>query len=60
MEFLTIKDVAALTGWSLPTVQKVFERPEFPCLDFGKSKLCTAEAFAKWCGERHTKSDYKE
>lgn len=56
--FYTIKDIARLTGWSLPTVQKVFERPDFPALDFGRSKLVKKAAFEEWASKRHSKDDY--
>lgn len=58
-KFYTIKDIAAMTGWSLPTVQKIFERPDFPSLDFGKSKLVKKEAFEEWSSRRHSKNDFK-
>lgn len=58
-EFYTIKDVAKMTGWSLPTVQEVFRRPDFPALEFGKSKIVKKEAFNEWSSRRHTKNDFK-
>ena len=57
-EFYTIKDVAKMTGWSLPTVQDVFNRPDFPTLNFGKSKLVKKEAFEEWTNRRHSKDDF--
>lgn len=57
-DFYTIKDVAQMTGWSLPTVQKIFCRPDFPTLNFGKSKLVKKDAFNEWCSKRHSKDDF--
>ena len=58
-EFYTIKDVAQMTGWSLTTVQKLFNRPDFPTLNFGRSKLVKKEAFNDWCSRRHAKNDFE-
>ena len=57
--FYSIKDISEMTGWSLPTVQKVFDRPDFPTLNIGKSKLVKKEAFEKWASQRHDKNDFK-
>ena len=57
--FYTMQDIHELTGWSIPTIIKIFDRPDFPCLDFGKSKLVKKEAFEEWSSRRHTKNDYE-
>lgn len=44
LKFLTIKDVAAATGWSEPTVRILFNRPDFPSCDFGKEKVVEIHA----------------
>lgn len=47
-KFLTIKDVRNLTGYSEPTVQKLFNRPDFPAWEIGQSKLVFAPAFYEY------------
>lgn len=44
LNFLTIKDVADATGWSLGTVRQLFNRPDFPSCDFGKEKIVEVHA----------------
>lgn len=44
LNFLTIKDVADATGWSLGTVRQLFNRPDFPSCDFGKEKIVEIHA----------------
>lgn len=36
--FYSIKDVCKLTGMSEPTVQAIFNRPDFPVCDYGRKK----------------------
>lgn len=48
MKFMTIKDVMELTGYSEPTVQKLFNRPDFPAWEIGKNKLVFAPAFYEY------------
>lgn len=57
--FYTIEDVVLLTGWSLATVQKLFNDPHFPATDYGKNKLVEAHALVKFFSERREKKgDY--
>lgn len=44
LNFLTIKDIADATGWSLGTVRQLFNRPDFPSCDFGKEKIVEVHA----------------
>lgn len=44
LNFLTVKDVADATGWSLGTVRQLFNRPDFPSCDFGKEKIVEIHA----------------
>lgn len=46
--FYTIKDVVELTGFSEPQVQKIFNRPDFPVCDYGKSKAVFVPAFCEY------------
>ena len=57
-KFYTRQDVAAMTGWSLPTVTQVFARPDFPALIIGKRQIVNAEAFRNWISKRHTNKDF--
>jgi len=39
INFITTKDFVQMSGWSEPTVQKLFNREDFPSCDFGKEKI---------------------
>lgn len=43
-KFYTIDEVSKLTGWCLSTVRDLFNRPDFPCSDFGKEKKVERDA----------------
>lgn len=53
VRFYSIKDVQDLTGWSETTVQKLFNDPEFPAADFGKTKLIESHALISYFSSRH-------
>jgi hypothetical protein len=38
LRFITIKEFAEITGWSVPTVQNLYNRPDFPSTDYSKKK----------------------
>ena len=44
LKFVTIAQLVALTGWSYPSVQKLFNHPDFPTCDFGKEKMAELSA----------------
>ena len=44
LQFLTIKDMIKITGWSAMTVQELFRRADFPSCDFGKEKIAEIHA----------------
>lgn len=46
--FYTTKDVANLTGWSMPTVLDLFNRADFPSCDFGQGKVVEESAFKQY------------
>lgn len=48
IKFLTVEDVAELTGWDIKTVRRLFCRPDFPCCDYGKSKLVESHALINY------------
>lgn len=58
MEFLTTTDLQKLTGWSKPTILKLYDRPDFPVLKCGKPYLVSKTAFEKWCEGRKTNNDF--
>ncbi|MCD7722516.1 MAG: helix-turn-helix domain-containing protein [Clostridiales bacterium] len=48
IRFLTVDDVAALTGWSKTVVKALFNRQDFPSCDYGKSKIILRQAFLEY------------
>jgi predicted DNA-binding transcriptional regulator AlpA len=44
IRFLTIDDVAGMTGWSRAIIAEMFNMPDFPSCNYGKSKLVEAHA----------------
>ena len=55
--FFTQEDVRKITGWSKHTVETLFRNPDFPCTDYGKSKLVLKTAFIAFFSERRIKQD---
>lgn len=51
--FYKIKDIQEMTGWSENTVQKLFNDPNFPAADYGKSKVVEAHALIQYFSVRH-------
>lgn len=47
-KFYTVEEVSKLTGWSLATAQKLFNRDDFPSCNFGKKKIVEREALIKY------------
>lgn len=58
-QFYTRQEIAAMLKCSLPTVAKIFERPDFPAQIFGRKQVIEHEAFHRWLQQRHTNNDYK-
>ncbi len=57
--FLSITDVMKMTGWSRPTVEKMFNRPDFPSCDFGKEKIVELTALRDYFSvPRRKERDY--
>lgn len=48
LRFIGIREMTELTGWSLPTVQNLYNRPDFPSCDFGKEKMAEISAVIKY------------
>ena len=55
VRFYSIGDLIELTGWSEPTVQKLFNDPKFPAIDCGKKKLVEKHALIRYFSERREK-----
>lgn len=55
VRFLKMTDVINLTGWSRSTVEKMFNRPDFPSCDYGKEKVVELTAFRKYFSEPRRK-----
>lgn len=55
VRFLTMNDVIKLIGWSRSTVEKMFNRPDFPSCDYGKEKVVELTAFRKYFSEPRRK-----
>lgn len=48
LTFVTIREFAKMTGWSLTIVQRLYNRPDFPCCDYGKEKIAEIHALIKY------------
>lgn len=51
----SIKDIVEMSGWSETTVQKLFNDPSFPSIDYGKIKLVENHALMQFLSIRHEK-----
>ena len=52
----SIKDVMKMTGWSKKTVEKLFNSPEFPSVDYGKAKMVECHALINYFSVRREKA----
>lgn len=57
IKFFTQEEVAKLTGMSKSTVKRLFNDPEFPACDYGKSYIVEATALLKYFNVRRSKND---
>lgn len=48
LTFINIQQFAKITGWSIATVQDLFNRKDFPSCDFGKTKIAELTAVQKY------------
>lgn len=53
----SIYDFVKMSGWSETTVQKLFNDPSFPSIDYGKSKLVENHALMQFLSVRREKAD---
>lgn len=55
--FFSIADCVELLGWSKATVQKLFNDPKFPAVDYGKNKVVEAHALINYFSVRREKQN---
>lgn len=48
LQFITVREFAELTGWSIATVQNLFNRKDFPSCNFGKEKIAEINAVREY------------
>ena len=48
LQFITVRELAKLTGWSIATVQNLFNRKDFPSCNFGKEKIAEINAVREY------------
>ncbi|MCQ2148455.1 MAG: helix-turn-helix domain-containing protein [Bacteroidales bacterium] len=56
VHFYTIEQLAKMLGWSENTVQKLFNDPNFPSADFGRSKVVESHALIDYFSKKHVKA----
>jgi hypothetical protein len=55
----SIEDMVNMTRWSETTVQKLFNDPMFPAIDYGKRKLVENHALMQFLSVRREKAKNK-
>lgn len=48
IQFVSVKDFMEMSGWSEKTVQKLYNRPDFPSTNLGKEKQAELNAVIKY------------
>lgn len=56
VQFYTIADLVSMLGWSTATVQKLFNDPDFPAVNYGKNKVVEKHALIDYFSRRRDKS----
>jgi hypothetical protein len=52
----SIEEIRLMSGWSETTVQKLFNDPKFPAIDYGKRKLVENHALMQYFSIRREKA----
>ena len=52
----SIEDIIRMSGWSETTVQRLFNDPRFPAIDYEKGKLVENHALMRFLSVRHEKA----
>lgn len=55
VRFYTIPELVEMLGWGELTVQKMFNDPAFPSVDFGKQKVVESHALINYFSTRRSK-----
>ena len=55
----SIEDMVNMTHWSYTTVEKLFNDPMFPAIDYGKRKLVENHALMQFLSVRREKAKNK-
>lgn len=55
--FYTIEDLAELMHWGEGTVQKLFNAPDFPSVDYGRTKVVESHALMEYFSRKRCKKD---
>lgn len=48
LRFISIEEFSNMTGWSIPTVQRLYNRPDFPSTNYGKEKKAEIHAIIEY------------
>ena len=59
LQFISIKELSEMMHCSIKTSQDIFNLPDFPSIDFTKSKIVLIDALKEWCMTKRSKEDYK-
>ena len=54
-QFYTIEKLIEMLGWSEATVQKLFNAPDFPSVDYGKTKVVENHALIEYFSKKRAK-----
>ena len=57
LQFITIKDLSKMTGWSVTTCQRLFNSKNFPSCDFGKEKKAEISAVKNFFSVKRSESE---
>ena len=57
VKFYKIEDLTQMLGWSENTVQKLFNAPDFPSIDFGRSKVVEGHALIEYFSKKRLKAN---
>ena len=48
LRFISVKEFSEITGWCVPTVQNLYNRPDFPSTNYGKEKKAEIHAIVNY------------
>ena len=56
IQFYTVDDLIEMLGWGEATVQKLFNAPDFPSVDYGKTKVVEKHALIEYFSKKRLKN----